>query len=89
MYPFFHSEVQQYAEFLGLELPQDRKYLPIVKEGLVAPLPPFWEACETKNGELLFRNRRTRQITEENPLDGVYRKKIQEIKRIEGLYGVH
>jgi hypothetical protein len=62
--------------------------LPIVKQGLIASLPPFWEACEASNGELYFRNRRTRQITQDNPLDEIYRQKIKEMKRIEGTYGV-
>jgi hypothetical protein len=37
---------------------------------------------------MYFRNKKTRQIVEDNPLDDLYRMKIQDIKRIEGAYGV-
>ena len=36
------EEIIEYAKYLGLILPQDQKFLSIVKEGLVASLPPFW-----------------------------------------------
>lgn len=61
-----------YAQFIGLVLPQDNKYLHLALEGLKAALPPFWEACEDTQGELYFRNRKTRVIALENPLDEIY-----------------
>lgn len=62
----------EYAQFIGLVMPEDSKYLELAREGLRAPLPPFWEACEDAQGELFFRNRRTRAVTAENPLDEIY-----------------
>jgi hypothetical protein len=37
-----HAEIIEYARFIGLVLPEDSKYLYVAKEGLKAPLPPFW-----------------------------------------------
>ena len=76
MYPLLDTEIIEYAEFLGLTLPEDNQYLFLALEGLKAPLPPFWEACETKEGNIVFRNKKTRQITEDSPLDAVYRQKV-------------
>ena len=50
-------------------MPSDEKYLYIAKEGLMASLPPFWEVCEGPDGEWYYRNKKTRKITAENPLD--------------------
>ena len=79
----------EYAEFIGLTLPEDKEYLYLAVEALRAPLPPFWQACETKEGELIFRNKKTRQITPDNPLDSLYRQKVMELKvKARGGYGV-
>ena len=40
----------EYAEYLGLDLPDDIEYLPLVKEGLTAHLPEEWQACHTPDG---------------------------------------
>ena len=42
MYYLFNIEIILYAEEIGLELPKDLKYLPIARQALMAPLPPFW-----------------------------------------------
>lgn len=69
MYYLINIEIILYAEEIGLELPKDLKYLPIARQALMAPLPPFWEPCETADGALYYRNRKTRRISSENPLD--------------------
>ena len=36
------EEIQEYALFLGLDLPEDEDLLYIAREGLKAPLPKSW-----------------------------------------------
>lgn len=42
LYACAYPEIIDYAQYIGLVLPEDNKYLFIAKEGLKAKLPPFW-----------------------------------------------
>ena len=59
----------EYAEYLGLDLPDDIEYLPLVKEGLTAHLPEEWQACHTPDGELVYRNTKKMVVQYDHPLD--------------------
>ncbi len=50
------SEIVDYAEFLGMNLEEDKDLLWIAKEGLKAPLPDGWKACQNEEGELYYFN---------------------------------
>ena len=43
------DEILEYAEYVGLELPEDEDLLYLVREGLKAPLPEPWKPCKTKD----------------------------------------
>lgn len=73
MYLLHHAELLQFAEYLGIDPSREKHLMQLAREGLTAALPPFWEACEGQDGELYFRNRRTRQVSDQNPLDELYR----------------
>jgi centrosomal protein CEP164 len=38
----YNLEIREYANFLGMELPEDNDLLYIAREGLMAPLPESW-----------------------------------------------
>jgi hypothetical protein len=66
---------------LGFELPEDEDLLHIAKEGLKAPLPEPWKACQTKDGEIYYFHPKTGESTWDHPLDEFYKKKYQEAKK--------
>jgi len=62
------EEVAEYAEWLGMDLTKDFDFLWIAREGLKAPLPPAWKACES-NGDIFFFNFCTGQSEWDHPSD--------------------
>lgn len=50
------EEILDYAEYIGFVLPEDEHLLYIAREGLKADLPPDWEACGNRRGELFYKN---------------------------------
>ena len=74
------EEVEDYAEWLGMKLPEDEEFLYIAREGLKAPLPEPWKPCQTKEGEIYFFNFETGSSVWEHPCDQYYKKQFQEAK---------
>merc|ERR1740122_414763 len=52
-------EIEQYAEWLGMDLKRERRLLLIAEEGLKAPLPKQWKPCLTDDAELVYLNLET------------------------------
>lgn len=73
------DEVVEYAEWLGMDLTKDVDFLWIAREGLKAPLPPAWKACES-DGEIFFFNFRTGQSEWDHPSDMYCRKMYHRAK---------
>ena len=44
------SEIEDYAKWMGMELPQHHSLLWIAKDALMAELPPNWRACQDESG---------------------------------------
>lgn len=63
------EEIYNYAEWLGMSLPEDERFLYLAKQGLSESLPPEWKACEGKNGEIYYFNTETKEKSEEHPSD--------------------
>ncbi len=42
-----NEEVEEYAKWLGMDLPKDKDLLWIAREGLKSPLPENWKPCKT------------------------------------------
>lgn len=59
---------------------EDREYLYIALEGLRAPVPEPWVACQNEEGEIFFQNSETEEISWNHPLDDFYRELFLEIK---------
>lgn len=77
------DEVENYAQYLGMKLPEDNAYLWIAKEALQTPLPPEWKAYQKKDdsGQPFYFNSKTGESIWEHPLDESFRKKYQEEKK--------
>jgi hypothetical protein len=76
------EEVREYAEWLGMELPEDSSLLWIAREGLKEPLPPEWKPCKTLDtGNIYFFNFATGQSSWEHPCDGKFIDLFQKEKQ--------
>lgn len=72
-YSNFLLETLEYAKYLGMDLENDADLLYIAVEGLKAPLPSPWKACQTKDGQIYYVNFETEQSRWDHPLDDYYR----------------
>ena len=50
------NEILEYAEFLGMNLQTDQKFLYIAKEGLKAKLPDNYKPARNSQGEIFYVN---------------------------------
>lgn len=53
----------------------------LLKEGITAQLPCEWQACQTRDGQLLYRNLSTKVVQEQHPLDEMYRQKVIQLRQ--------
>lgn len=74
------DEFLEYAESLGLELPEDNDLLYLAREGLKARLPKEWKPCQTRDEQIFYFNFETGESVWEHPCDTLYRKKAKEAK---------
>jgi hypothetical protein len=49
-------------------------------------LPKDWEACQAPDGELVYRNKVTKVVQEEHPLDSLYKEKVIELREAYKIY---
>ena len=62
------AEIEEYAQWLGMNSPEDDDLRWIAREGLKAPLPEHWKPCKTSDGEVRTRPlARTALHREEQP----------------------
>lgn len=79
-------DIEEYAEWLGMQLPEDRDYLWIAEKGLKSALPSEWVVCLADGAEaqgaaeVFFFNRTTGESTWEHPCDEYYRRLFQKEK---------
>ncbi|KNE54640.1 hypothetical protein AMAG_00601 [Allomyces macrogynus ATCC 38327] len=66
-------EIEEYAEFLGMDLEKDRELFWIAREGLKAPLPAEWKPCQTESGDVYYFNFETKESIWDHPCDDYYR----------------
>ncbi|KAL7751732.1 hypothetical protein RI367_002731 [Sorochytrium milnesiophthora] len=74
------EEIQEYAEFLGLDVENESALLWIAREGLKAPLPPAWKPCQTDKGEVYYYNFDTKESIWDHPCDDYYKKLYEKEK---------
>lgn len=74
------DEIDEYAEWLGMDPDKDASLLWIAREGLKMPVQPPWRACETADGYPFFFNFATGESTWDHPIDEVQRRKYKGLK---------
>ena len=74
------EEIEEYANFLQMDLPEDADLIWIAKEGLKAPLPDPWKPCKTRDDEIYYFNFESGESTWEHPCDEYYRNMYQTHK---------
>mmetsp|Transcript_87315 Transcript_87315/g.282700 ORF Transcript_87315/g.282700 Transcript_87315/m.282700 type:complete len:347 (+) Transcript_87315:73-1113(+) len=67
------DEVDEFAEWLGMDPDADANLLWIAEAGLKAPLPSNWRPCRTADGEIFYFNFRTGESVWDHPSDEHYR----------------
>ncbi|CAI5467834.1 unnamed protein product, partial [Closterium sp. Yama58-4] len=53
------EDILEYAQWLGMELPEEEELLWVARQGLKAPLPPNWKPCRTDDDEIYYFNFQT------------------------------
>lgn len=76
------EEIEDYAEWLGADLQNDRDLFWIAKEALQAPIPPGWKLYQRKDGtgEPFYFNLKTGESLWDHPLDAHYKELFKEEK---------
>lgn len=72
------EEVNEYAEFLGLDPATEPHLLWIAKEGVVAQVPPPWKACTENGDDVFYFNFETGDSVWEHPSDEKYRQLVED-----------
>ena len=75
------EEVREYAQWLGMDLENERALMWIASEGLKAPLPEDWKPCRSPEGDIYYINFSTGESVWDHPCDEYYRTLYQEEKR--------
>ncbi|AAZ11359.1 hypothetical protein, conserved [Trypanosoma brucei brucei TREU927] len=70
------EELHEYAEFIGIDVKEEKHLLWIAREGLQTPLPEEWKACRTGDEEPYYFNFRTGESSWDHPLDDMFRQKV-------------
>jgi centrosomal protein CEP164 len=74
------QEVLDYAEWLGMEFPEDEELMWLAREGLKAPIPKEWKPCKTDGGEVYYFNFKTGESLWDHPLDEYFKEKFAKEK---------
>ncbi|KAH9600240.1 WW domain [Trypanosoma melophagium] len=74
------EEIEEFATWMGMQLPEDKEFLYIAREGLKAPLPKDWKPCRTNEDEIYYFNFRTGESTWNHPMDEFFREKFLKEK---------
>ncbi|KAG5498414.1 hypothetical protein JIQ42_03220 [Leishmania sp. Namibia] len=74
------EEVLEFADWIGMKLPEDSEFLWIAREGLKTPLPKEWKPCSTSDGEVYYFNFKTGESSWDHPMDGVFRQRFEQEK---------
>lgn len=75
------SELEEYAQYLGIDLEHERDLFPIAERGLHLKLPEPWRACEADDCDHIFYfNTVTGESIWEHPNDEVVRSQVEEAR---------
>ncbi len=66
------QQIEEYARYLGMKLPEESQLLWIAEEGLDAPVAAPWVTQKDHEDYIYYFNTETQQKTYEHPMDKVY-----------------
>lgn len=72
------EDIEQYAEHLGIKLPDEHHLLWIAQAGLEVSLPPPWCPVEDTRGRIYYYNSATKETIWEHPLDSYYKDMVKK-----------
>jgi len=75
------EEIEEYAEWLGMDLQEDKNLLWIAREGIKAPLPHPWKPCKAPNGEVYYFDFETGESIWDHPCDLRFRELYKQVKK--------
>ena len=78
--PPTQEEIEEYAEYLGMDVAADRDLLYIAEWAITAPLPDGWTEHLDAQGNEFYYNSMTSVSTYEHPLDEQYRSYYRQVK---------
>ena len=74
------QEIEEYAQYLGMDPGDDTELYYIAKEGLKAPLPGNWKPCKAADNQIYYFNFETKELQKEHPCDDHYKKQFMREK---------
>jgi centrosomal protein CEP164 len=65
------QEIEEYANWLGMDMEADKHLMWVALEGLKAPLPDDWKPCQSPDGEIYYFNFQNGESVWDHPCDEV------------------
>jgi len=75
------DEIEEYAEWLGMDLDRDKSLFWIAREGIKAQLPPSWKPCKAPNGDVYYFNFESGESIWDHPCDVQFREIFKAAKK--------
>ncbi|CAM37938.2 conserved hypothetical protein [Leishmania braziliensis MHOM/BR/75/M2904] len=75
-YEASEGELEEYAEYIGIDPATEPELMWIAKEGLRAALPDGWRACQTDDNEVYYFNFRSGESLWDHPMDEHYKNQV-------------
>ncbi|KAK7196215.1 WW domain containing protein [Novymonas esmeraldas] len=72
------GELEEYAEYIGINPASEPALMWIAKEGLRAALPDGWRACQTDDNEVYYFNFQSGESLWDHPMDDHYKTKVAQ-----------
>ncbi|KAL5020531.1 hypothetical protein ScPMuIL_003423 [Solemya velum] len=75
------DEIEEYAQFIGIDPVTEPHLLWLAREGLNARLPENWRACLDSDHNVFYQNVLTDECIWEHPCDESYKSMVEEERR--------
>ncbi|CAG9572347.1 conserved hypothetical protein [Leishmania major strain Friedlin] len=75
-YEASEGELEEYAEYIGIDSAKEPELMWIAKEGLRAALPDGWRACQTDENEVYYFNFQTGESLWDHPMDEHFKAQV-------------
>jgi len=74
------EEVEEYAQYLEIDLETEQHLMWIAREGVVAPVPPPWKEYEDAEKNVFYFNLETAASVWDHPCDAKYKAMVEEYR---------